>query len=220
MLPPAHVKNRILDAASREPSAIRRDAIRQTTLVVVLAAAVDIALLFLLGGMQRGNRSTSFVLATVGGSGLIALVSVWGAFGRGRSMLGRSQPWLWAITVATPIALFAWLLVCDAHYAESVTATPASRIGLRCLALSLGMATWPVALLALVRRERNPTAPVAAGAARGAAVGAVAWLLVALWCPITGPAHVAVGHVVPLLLIGGFGAWIGKRLNGVTVRST
>ena len=51
--------------------------------------------------------------------------------------------------------------------------------------------------------------PRVAGAAMGSAAGAVAWLLVDLWCPVGHPAHVLLGHVLPMLILTAVGAFAG-----------
>ena len=84
----------------------------------------------------------------------------------------------------------------------------------------VALAAWPLALILRSRHEKNPVAPVATGAARGAAIGAVAWVLVALWCPLVNPAHLALGHFLPLLLLSALGSWLGQRVTGVAIRWT
>lgn len=219
MEPRSELRARILEAARREPSPTRRDALRQTALIVAAAIVVDIGLFFWLGGVHWGARPVGLVLATQVGSCLMALLAVWGAFGRGRSMLGRPKRWLVWITVATPVLLLAWMLFWGAMYQQPVF-TAAERIGLRCFAVSLALAAWPLALILRARRETNPVTPVAAGAARGAAVGALAWVLVALWCPQVNAAHLAVGHLLPLLVLSLLGSWLGKRMTAPTYRAS
>jgi len=214
MVPSSELKARILDAARREPSATLPRAVKQTALAIVAIIVVDIGLFVLVGGVHRGARPNWFFLVTQGGAFLVALLAAWGAFGRGRSMLGRRPRTLLHIALGTPILLFSWMLFWDTWCPE--TATLPGRVGLRCVALSLASAAWPLALIAWVRRERIPIRPAVTGAARGAAIGAFAWVLVAMWCPLTYPAHVAFGHVLPLLISSGFGAWLGKRMTGVT----
>src|SRR5207245_7385977 len=111
----------------------------------------------LFGGAHWGQRPMPFVVATRAGSLMVALLAVWGAFGRGRSMLGRPQRWLLSIAIGTPILLMTWTLLWSALYPESAVAMP-ERVGLRCLGFSLALAVWPLALIIRSRRESNPTA--------------------------------------------------------------
>lgn len=215
-LPPG-LKNRILVAMEHEPSATRREALTQTTLTAIAGIAAALGLFFLLGGFHPGSRPLPFIVATALGSALVALVAAWGAFGRGRSMLGRNRYVLFAITIATPVVLFGWMALWNAYYPETLTLWP-GRIGLRCLVLSLTMTVWPLAVITRLRRERNPVHPRLTGAARGAAIGSIAWVLVDLWCPIANPAHIALGHALPLVILSMYGAWIGSRMMGIRAR--
>ncbi len=107
--------------------------------------------------------------------------------------------------------MFAWSLVGNLAYPETLDVALCGRIGLRCCALLLGFAVWALRLITLARRDKYPTAAAAAGAARAVAAGALAWVLLAFWCPVATPAHIALGHVLPLAILAGFGAWLGRR---------
>ncbi|MEO6417961.1 MAG: NrsF family protein [Polyangiaceae bacterium] len=215
-LPPG-LKNRILVAVEEEPSATRQEALIQTAITAIAGTVAALGLFFLLGGFHRGSRPVPFVVATAAGSALVAVVAAWGAFGRGHSMLGRSRHLLLAITIATPLVLFAWIALWNVVYPETQAVWP-GRIGLRCLVLSLAMTAWPLAVLTRLRREKNPTHPGLTGAARGSAIGSLAWVLVDLWCPIANPAHIVLGHALPLVILSMYGAWIGSRMMGVRAR--
>jgi len=210
---PSDLKQRILDATAREPSPTRGLAARRLTLAVAAAAIADAALFFLAGGSHLGGRPLGGVAITLGGSALLALAAMMVAFGRGDSMLGRPRRWLLHVTIATPILLMGWTLFWNAFHPVDLP----GRIGLRCLGLSLLFGGLPLALIARVRRERNPVTPAAAGAARGAALGALAWVLVGLWCPLENPAHLALGHFLPVLVLAGLGSWLGYRLTRVEI---
>jgi hypothetical protein len=211
---PADLKRRILDATAREPSPTRGLAARRLARVVGAAVMADAALFFLAGGSHLGGRPLGLVAITLGGSALLALAAMVVAFGRGHSMLGRPRRWLLHVTVATPILLMGWTLFWNACYPVDLP----GRVGLRCLGLSLLFGGLPLALIARVRRERNPVTPAAAGAARGAAIGALAWVLVGLWCPLENPSHLALGHCLPVLLLAGLGSWLGHRLTSVEAK--
>jgi hypothetical protein len=53
------------------------------------------------------------------------------------------------------------------------------------------------------------------GVALGVATGAAAAALVDLWCPVGHVPHLLIGHVAPILLLGGLGALVGARTLGV-----
>ncbi len=65
--------------------------------------------------------------------------------------------------------------------------------------------------LMLVRRGSDPVHPAATGAALGAACGACAGVMVELWCPVGAPRHVAVGHILPIVVVAILGASVGAR---------
>jgi hypothetical protein len=224
-LSPGHdLKARIAAAAKREASPTRKSARTAILLVVVAALLFATSLFFWLGGVRIGDpasgipeRPLTFVCATVVGWSAIALVATWLAFSRGSSMLGRRLPWLLGIAILTPALLFGWMLLWNAQFPETM-AEYVNRPGLRCLAFTLAMAAWPLVALSYVRREKNPTYPAAAGAARGVAMGALAGIVVDLWCPIAGPAHVLVGHITPILVLMGLGAAAGRVITGIRSR--
>ena len=214
MTEPSELRARILEAARREPSPTRSQATTRIALIIAVALVVDVALFFLFGGAHRGERPLPFLVGTLAGSLAVALAAAWGAFARGRSMLGRSPRWLVAIAIGTPILLMAWMRVWNALYPDTTLAL-SGRIGVRCFAFSLALGVWPLALLLRSCRERNPVAPGVAGAARGVAVGALAWVMVTLWCPLANTPHVAVGHLLPLFILSILGGWLGQRLTAV-----
>ncbi|HEX6837803.1 MAG TPA: NrsF family protein [Polyangia bacterium] len=214
MTSPPDLKARVLETIRREPSPTRAQASRQTKATIAAALIVDVALFVFCGGVHAGLRPTKLVLLTYGGGTALALLAVWGAFGRGRSMLGRPKRWLVAITIATPIALWSWMHVWSVIDPESAIAS-SGRVGLRCLALSLAFAAWPLGLLLRSLREKNPLTSVETGAARGVAIGALASVLVGLWCAQTSASHLVIGHALPLVLLSVLGGWLGGRMSGV-----
>lgn len=66
--------------------------------------------------------------------------------------------------------------------------------------------------MVLVRRSSDPVHPGVTGAALGAASGAWAGVVVDLWCPVSHPAHIAVGHIFPIVLLSLFGLALGRRI--------
>ena len=208
------VRARILEAVRKEPAPTRSDATLHTAIVLVLAVANAAALFAWLGGVHVGPRPIAFVCGTTIGWSIVAAIASWIAFARGRSMLGRPEKRLAAVAVVTPVALFVWMLLWNAGYPETL-AVWHGRIGLRCLSFTLAMAAWPLVALAYVRRERDPVHAGTAGAARGVSAGAIAGIVVDLWCPIANPAHVLLGHIFPMLALMAIGSLAGRLLSGV-----
>jgi hypothetical protein len=134
-----------------------------------------------------------------------------GALGRGRSTLGRSQASLIAVALGTPAILFAIMFVLAAMDPAVKTLHP-ERLGLRCFGLTLAAAIFPLVGLSVVRRHSDPVHPAATGAALGTACGASVGVMVEFWCPVATPEHVAIGHILPIVVLSVFGACLGARV--------
>jgi hypothetical protein len=216
-LPHPATKQRILDAVRREPSPTRPRVQARVAAIVCCAIVGGLALFFLSGGVRPGPRPPGFIVNTAIGSIVISFLAVWGAFGRGRSMLGRSRRVLFTILFVTPAMLYGWMLFCTSRFHGIWIWQGEREPG--CVLLSLSLSVWPLALIAIARPEIDPLHPALSGAARGCAVGALAWVLVTLWCPVSTPLHIAAGHVSPMFLLAGYGAWLGRKWTSVS-RST
>jgi hypothetical protein len=130
-------------------------------------------------------------------------------------MLGRSRWSLVATVAVVPLLLLAWKIGWSARFGD-LDESP--RLGYRCLAISVTMGALPVLLLALSRRGEDPRHPALTGAALGVAVGACAWVLVDLWCPVAGVRHLLRGHLPPIVALGLLGAVLGKLVIAVRAR--
>jgi hypothetical protein len=151
-----------------------------------------------------------FVTGGAGGWLLAAIAATWGAFRRKTLDAARGARALVAIAIATPLAMLAWMMSfgasCDVEWPH--------KIGFRCLGLTLVIAVLPLIALMRARRGANPSHPVATGAALGAASAAWAGFVVDLWCPIPHVEHVLVGHIVPMVVLTGIGAVLGRTRMG------
>jgi hypothetical protein len=210
------LKSRILDGVRREPSPPRNEQRRRVVLTLAAAVIVPLVAFLVVGAVRPGPRPLALMLATTGGAIGIALAAVWTAFGRGGQMLGRARTRLLAMTIAAPATFVVWKLAWSGKF-EMADAWP-DRPGLRCFALTLLFAAWPFLALASVRRGSDPTHPRSLGAALGVAAGTCAAVLVDLWCPVGYPRHVIGGHLVPIVLLGLAGVWIGHRFLAVRKR--
>ncbi len=117
---------------------------------------------------------------------------------------------MFALALGTPIALFAWTQVFAGTYVE-----PFSRVGWRCMGITLAAAALPLSTFLLMRRGVEPRRPMALGAAIGAICGAWASVAVAAWCPLTNALHVLAGHVAPVVVLGLLGAGLGRSILGI-----
>jgi hypothetical protein len=170
--------------------------------------------LFALGifGWQPSSRPTVMLVGTSLGAAVIAVLAAAIVLGRGGTMLGRSRRLLIAVAALVPTALMAWKTLWSAAFG---TLDESPRLGYRCLVMSLAMGALPLLLLVLGRRGGEPRHPKLLGAALGAAVGACAWFLVDLWCPVAGVWHLLRGHLPPVVLLGILGAALGGRIAAV-----
>jgi hypothetical protein len=212
------LKARVLASARATRSTRRGPSQLHVWLVLPSSTIVAAALFFAFDGLHHGQgRPAWFYVASSLGWMAVAALSLWAAFGRGGSALGRSRPWLTAVVVGTPALLFAMMFAFAVLHPE-VTHLHPERIGYRCLGLTLAGAVFPLLSLAFIRRGSDPVHPVATGAALGAACGAAAGVMVELWCPVAAPRHVAVGHILPIAIVSVFGALLGARVIAMRAR--
>ncbi len=207
------LRQRVLEAARREPVASRRQVRTRQLIMWALAVAITLALFFLVGGPRPGPRPTALVVATAMGAFAVAAVALWSAIG-GHGMLGRARSWLLAVAIAAPLAFLLWKVSWSGHYDHMADAW-ATRPGFKCLGLTFLFALLPLGALVFMRRGSDPTHPRTLGLALGVASGTMAAALVDLWCPVGHLSHLLLGHVLPTALLGLLGGWIGQRVLGV-----
>jgi hypothetical protein len=205
------LKARVLAAVAATPSPTRREWTRRCVALALASTAMALALFQAVGGLgHSAGRPLGITLTISGGWGLFCAGLSWTVLRRGRSMLGPRPSVVLAAALATPIVLIAWMHAFHGTYPE-----PFARVGWRCLAYNLMMATPPLGSLLVLRRGGEPRSPWALGAAVGAVSGAWAGVLVDLWCPLTNLRHLLVGHVLPLGLLIAAGALIGRNALGI-----
>jgi hypothetical protein len=208
----AELRARILEATRAIPAPTREASGRQLQLVVGAAVILAAALYFAFDGVRHGQgRPAWFYASSTLAWSAAAAFAAWAALARGRSATGRPRAWLLAIALGTPAVLFA-VMVAFAQLRPELTVLHAERVGFKCLGLALAAGTFPLVALAVLRRGSDPVHPGAAGAALGAACGAAAGALVEFWCPVASMRHVAVGHVLPIVVLALAGWALGARL--------
>jgi hypothetical protein len=214
------LRARLFERIAETPSPARADVWRRTAFTVSSGAALSLLGFFLVGivYLRHGltgpvwdadQRDPTLVAATFGGAAVIATAALWTAFGRGGSMLGRGAEALGAVVLASPAAFFLWKWGWSSAYGS--TAWWDDRLGLKCMDLSLISSGFLLVSLIAARRGSDPLYPGATGAALGVAAGTVGAVLLELWCPVGHPAHLLLGHVLPMIAYGAIGYVAGRR---------
>ncbi|APR75277.1 Hypothetical protein A7982_00623 [Minicystis rosea] len=202
---PFDLKARTLAQVAATPSPTRPDGARRTATLVLAAALSGIVLFQAAGGLEHASgRPLRLTWGIAGGWLFWSAALSWLVLRRGRSTLGARPGLLRLAALATPLVSLAWLHAFSGTYAE-----PSGRVGFRCLAGTLLIASPLLAALFVARRGVDPRAPRTLGCALGAVAGAWAGVLVDLWCPLTNLSHVFIGHALPLASMIGIGALAG-----------
>jgi len=207
----AQLRAQVMELTAREPSPTRAQLSRQHRFVLCIVMLVPLLVFMAWGGIRVGPRPDRLVLQTALGSTVLAIGVAIVGIGRGRSMLGRPRAWLLSQVLLTPVLLLGWRVLTSARYPNMMVQW-VDRPGLRCFTLSLILALVPLLGLLWLRRGTDPVHPRLTAAAFGAAVGAFAWVLVDLWCPVGYVPHLLLGHVLPLLLSIALSALLGSRI--------
>ncbi len=212
------LKSRTQAALRREPSETRPRVARRESVLAVAGFAAALGVFAAVGGFRDlgAPRPPQLIAITLVGTIVLAI----GSFRTSarRAGLPASREALLAVLLGAPLALFAWKTSWSAAFDANIWWP--TRPGLLCLAVSLTTGGVILASLLAARRHSDPVHPHLSGAALGVASGAAAAVFVDLWCPVGHPAHVALGHALPMLLLGLAGAWPGGRLLALGVAKT
>ncbi len=206
------LKDRVMAAARRVPSAVRADARSDARSILQGALALALVLFFALDGLgHAAGRPPWFLAASFAVWATVATIATRGAWRWGAAFVAGSGLQLVTIAFGTPMLLMAASLALARLSPEPVTAGAAGA-DLQCFALTFATAIYPLAGLTVLRRSTDPLHPIASGAALGAASGAAGGTLVDLWCPVSAPAHIFAGHVLPVAALAMLGALLGDRI--------
>ncbi len=208
--PPPSLRSRVLQVASATPSPTRKEARRAGVWLVAASVAVGVTIFEEVGGFAHGEgRPLRLTVLIAAGWVAVSMILTWLVVGRGGSTMSRRPALLLCAALASPLVVFLWMHSFYGTYTE-----PFERVGLRCLAYSLGIAALPLAAFLGLRRAVEPRYPAVLGAAAGATCACWAGALIDLWCPLTNTAHVLVGHIAPLLIAIAAGAVVGSQTLG------
>jgi hypothetical protein len=218
-LPPADLRARVLDAARREPVRPRASGVRGRVLAVAMGFALPVAIAACLGGPGTGGRPLGYVVLVAASWTALAGLATWAGVSRGRSMLGRPLAWRILVAALTPVVLLAAALVGGLLWPSTLTGDPTLHGPLICDVFTTLFAAGPLVAFAVVRRRSDPVAPRLSGAALGAAAGAWGAVGIALHCADATPGHVAVGHVLPVVLAAVIGLLVGNRVVAIRAQN-
>jgi negative regulator of sigma F NrsF-like protein len=214
-LPTAQLRARVLDAARRERVAASGEGARRRVAVLLrgfgVAAAIAVA-----AGIHGSEAKTPRPLGCILSLELLwlslAVAATWAGVDRGRSMLGRPRAWRVAVAALTPAAMLAaWLPVAFA-WPQTLVDTSGLRVHLICIGMTMALAAGPLIAFARLRRASDPVSPRLTGAALGAAAGAWGDAAHLPICGYTAPAHIVIGHILPVVLLALVGVVVGDRV--------
>jgi hypothetical protein len=213
---PDHLKRQILAGVAAEPSPTRSAVRRIDAVIAAVVAVVVLGVFLAVGGVRDSGapRSLPLMIGTFAGTLAITIAVAVFAVRRGTSMLGRPRSHLLFAIIVAPLVLFTWKVLYSSLFDGGLDFW-VTRVGHKCLGLSMLLGILP--LLALVRSRRGQALrhPRGSGAALGLLAGMMATTLVDLWCPVAHPVHVAYGHVLPILLLAAAGAGLGALSLGM-----
>jgi hypothetical protein len=204
------LKQRILTSMADAPAPTRRQVLRTRAWLFGCGIAGAVAIFFLEGGVRLASRPPSLAALTSLGTAVIVAVGTWLLFTRGRSALGRPVSTLVVTAIVAPLVFIAWRYGVSAAYGH-VGSWP-DRPGFRCLALSIVTGALPLFGALMSWRRAVPVSPIATGAAFGAGAGLGSSVLVDLWCPVSYPPHLLIGHLLPIAVLALLGGVLGSRL--------
>jgi hypothetical protein len=202
---------RLLATVAASPSITRKQGRGAAAGLVAASVALAVMIFESVGGLEHGyGRPLGITLTLAAGWIIVSGLLTWLVVARGGFTLSRRPLVIGCAAVATPVLVFLWMRLFYGSYVE-----PYHAMGLRCLGYTLSMSALPLASFLFLRRAVEPRAPSLLGAGAGAACAAWAGALVDLWCPLTHPMHVLVGHVAPLAIATLAGAVAGHFTLGV-----
>jgi hypothetical protein len=209
-------KSRVLASVREVPAPTRKETLQRQTWLIAAGLTGALALFFIKGGLRVTSRPPSLIALTSVGTAIFVGVGMWLLFTRGPSGLRRPRTVLIGATILSAAGFVTWRYGISALYGRA-GAWP-SRVGLRCLVLSVGTGGLMLFAALMSWRRSDPITPRATGAAFGAGAGLGSALLVDLWCPVGYVPHLLLGHVLPIAILSVAGAVIGGRVLGMVRR--
>jgi hypothetical protein len=214
-VPPAELRARVLEAVRREPVPARSESRRADFKVLARGFAVASAICVaaaIRGSEARTPRPPGCILSLELLWLSLAVAATWVAVNRGKSLLGRPRSWRLGVAVLAPAAMVAaWLPVAFA-WPETLRDASGFRAHMVCIVTTIALAAGPLLAFVWLRRASDPDSPRLTGAALGATAGVWGDAAHVLICGYTSPAHILIGHVLPVALLAGVGVLLGDRV--------
>ena len=210
--PSANARDRFLQAAASQTPSTPRAWVHRVLLAGVGTLAWLVAMLLVLGIRPDWNDlpvpGLATTILTLFATALLASVI---GLARGRSMVGNTTEALSIVAWATPLLLLLLVTVVDARGPSTLANLAPMPHAWPCGVLVVLVALPLLGMGRLVLRGLVLSRPGLAGASLGLAAGTWAHLLLRVHCPIGGPEHAVLGHVLPLLPLMALGAWATRR---------
>lgn len=151
-------------------------------------------------------RTASLVLTGGTGTGLLLL-----GFLRGRYLTGPPVGLVRALSVLFPLMTLAWVVLFAYPTTPPGNWMAEATSSIHCHAIAVLTALPPLGALFWLRRGLTLPAPGLLGACLGASLAAWSQVVLFASCPMGGPIHASLGHVMPSLPLMGIGALVGLR---------
>jgi len=214
--PAPDLRARLLAATRAKPAPTTSDRARRQWLLA-LAAVLPAALLLAALGVGPKGRPVALTGFVVVGWGLVACTATALAFA-GRSPLGPSRPALGLLGAAAPLSALSVSVIGMLLFPDTWSGAVTLSTHAACMMLGGALGAAPLGAMLVHLRGSDPVAPGLRGAGLGAVAGAWGGAGMMLLCPHHTFAHVAVGHVLPMVLFALAGAGLGAAVLRVRPR--
>jgi hypothetical protein len=212
MRPDTDLKRRVLAVAAGDASRTRPMMLLYARILVAVAASIAATVFLALGGVHAGQRPLTLIVGTAMAWSCVAVAMTGLNFGW-RSMQGPPGAWLLNAAIGAPVLLLASTLLSDVHFLAALQPFSEGRSStLLDIAQTLATGGPPLLAYAFARKGTELFHPMERGSALGAMAGVWAGLPVTLRCPYAGLSHVAVGHLLPVVVLIALGGWVGHQL--------
>jgi hypothetical protein len=215
--PSAELRARLLQAAALTPSTRPRTWARRALLGGLGAMAWWWVVLFALGlRFDWHELPTTSLAETIVTLLAVAVLAMAAGLTRGRAMVGAASESLVLAAWGLPAVLLVLVVAVDPQASSSVlfTGWPATVWHARACDLFTFIIALPLlAIGLLLPRGLTLSRPGWTGACLGLAAATWAHLLIRVHCPVSGPRHALIGHLLPALPLMVLGAWAMTALN-------